>query len=105
MVVYLLHFDSPISDKHTCQHYIGCTDDLEERLYAHRTGRGARLTQVARERGIGFKLVRVFDGEWAFERKLKQRKAGPRLCPICSGEVYRMPNELKLPLDSEEGIC
>jgi hypothetical protein len=52
--VYLLHFDRPISDKHTAQHYTGWTKYLPARALAHLRGRGARLTQVACERGIGF---------------------------------------------------
>ena len=58
--VYLLHFDRPISDKHTCQHYLGYTADLPARLAAHRAGTGARLCEVAKERGIGFVLARVW---------------------------------------------
>lgn len=76
-VVYLLHFDRPISDKHTCQHYIGWTSYLPARAMAHLQGRGARLTQVAYERGISFVIARVWPGTRDFERKL--------LCPICAG--------------------
>jgi predicted GIY-YIG superfamily endonuclease len=52
--VYLLHFDEPISPRHTCQHYCGWAADLEARIEDHRHGRGARLTEVAHSRGIGF---------------------------------------------------
>lgn len=82
--VYLLHFDEPISALHTCQHYMGWTSDLEARLEAHRAGKGARLTAVARNLGIGFKLVKTWPNVGrTFERQLKNRKAGPRMCPLC----------------------
>ena len=48
MTVYLLHFAPPY--KHA-RHYLGSTDDLDARLAAHRSGRGARLTQVAVQNG------------------------------------------------------
>lgn len=85
---YLLHFAQPISDKHTCQHYIGYTSkSLADRMLDHRRGIGARLTQVAIERGIAFECVRT----WANvtrrdERKLKNKKNSPILCPICQNK-------------------
>lgn len=89
--VYLLHFDAPISDKHTCQHYIGFTSrTLTERITEHRKGQGARLTQVAKERGIGFRVVRTWaNGTRSLERQLKNQKMGNRLCPICTGKPIR----------------
>jgi predicted GIY-YIG superfamily endonuclease len=89
-MVYLLHFDKPISDNHTCQHYIGSTSNLEQRLKKHHAGLngregGARLTQVAVERGIGFEVARTWEGGREEEKRLKAQKQGPRLCPICNG--------------------
>lgn len=82
--VYLLHFDRPISGKHTAQHYLGYADLLTFRLRDHAKGRGARLTQVAKERGIRWQLVRTWEGGRALERKLKNRKNAPALCPVCA---------------------
>lgn len=82
-VVYLLHFDQPISPDHTCQHYLGWTNDLDQRLRDHAAGRGARLTQVALERGITWKVAHVWRGDREWERTLKARKNSPRYCPIC----------------------
>jgi predicted GIY-YIG superfamily endonuclease len=82
-MVYLLHFDSPISENHTTQHYIGYADDVNARIKEHKAGHGARLTQVANERGIGFEVVRIWEGDRKYERQLKNRKNAPRLCPIC----------------------
>jgi len=85
MSVYLLHFLKPISDKHTTQHYIGYADDVAKRIELHRSGHGARLTEVAKERGIDFVVTRIWDGGRDVERRLKNQKMGPRLCPFCSG--------------------
>jgi hypothetical protein len=81
--IYLLHFDSPIAAGHTAQHYLGWTKYLPARALAHLRGRGAKITQAAHARGIGFSIVRTWPGDRAFERRLKNRKEGPRLCPIC----------------------
>jgi predicted GIY-YIG superfamily endonuclease len=93
-VIYLLHFDRPISTLHTCQHYIGWTDNLYERLLAHERGQGARLTQVALERGIGWRVARTWDGDRQFERRLKNRKNARLLCPICQAPPVVVPVEL-----------
>lgn len=82
-VTYLLHFSEPISPNHTTQHYIGSAADLDARIEEHRKGQGARLTEVAKERGISFEVVRTWEGGRDFERKLKNRKNAPKLCPIC----------------------
>lgn len=97
-MVYLLHFRKPISPDHTCQHYLGFTDDLDARLNEHRNGNGARLTQVACERGIGFDLVRVWEGDRGLERRLKNMKMSNRLCPICNpaGVHWCTENELDI---------
>lgn len=82
---YLLHFEAPIAPGlHTAQHYLGWAEDIDRRLDEHRRGRGARLCEVAAERGIGFVLARVWSRACRkTERRLKRRKEGPRLCPIC----------------------
>ena len=81
-MVYLIHFDRPL---HHARHYLGyCADGtLEVRLIRHRAGRGARLLAVLRELNIGWRVVRVFEGDRRFERRLKAR-GSPRLCPVCS---------------------
>lgn len=84
MTCYLIHFDKPISSKHTAQHYLGWTNDLEERLKEHYNGNGSRLCKVAKERNISFRLVRIWEGDRQLERKLKRQKNGKKLCPICN---------------------
>lgn len=91
--VYLLHFAEPIAPgRHTAQHYLGSAEDLAPRVNAHRHGNGARFTEVAHERGIPFVIARTWEGDRALERRLKRRKEGPRLCPLCNGRhAVQMP--------------
>jgi hypothetical protein len=98
--VYLLHFDRPISPNHTTQHYLGWTSYLPARALAHLFGRGARLTQVAHERKIGFVIARVWPGDRWYERKLKRQKNGPRLCPICAARRAGIDAEPLAQLDT-----
>jgi predicted GIY-YIG superfamily endonuclease len=79
--VYLLHLDPPL--KHA-RHYTGWTSNLDERLEAHRTGRGARLMEVVKEAGGTFRLARTWDGPRDLERAIKNHHNAPRLCPVCS---------------------
>ena len=79
--VYLLHFDEPY--KHA-RHYLGYTGNLELRVAEHRNGTGARLMRAVVEAGISFVVARTWEGDRAFERRLKQRGSAVRLCPICS---------------------
>lgn len=82
-MVYLLHFDQPISPHHTCQHYIGYCRSLRQRLKTHRENPDARLLQIAKQRGIGFTVARTWKGGRDLERQLKKRKNAGRLCPFC----------------------
>ena len=83
--IYLIHFERPISKRHTAQHYLGFTHDLDHRLHQHTTGQShARLPEVAFERGIQMVLARTWRGGRDYERRLKARHEGKRLCPICN---------------------
>lgn len=79
-MVYILHFSAPM---HHAKHYVGSTADVERRLALHRAGQGARLTQVAVERGIQLLLATVLLGSRHEERALKRRHNAPRYCPLC----------------------
>jgi len=91
MCVYLIHFENPIprgtSRRGTplvAGHYLGYTNDLNQRIDAHHSGNGARLMEVITQRGIGWTLVRTWpDADRQFERRLKNQKNTPRLCPLC----------------------
>jgi hypothetical protein len=87
--IYLIHFIPAF--KHA-KHYLGFADDIEPRIYAHLHGRGARLTQVARDAGCTLLLVRIWEGaDRKTERKFKNHSHVPLLCPICQGKVVQMP--------------
>ncbi|MPZ24453.1 MAG: endonuclease [Dehalococcoidia bacterium] len=79
--LYLLHFDRDLGH---ARHYLGYAGDIPARLTAHAAGAGARLTQVARERGIGWTLAATWpNGARTDERRLKRNGASTRLCPLC----------------------
>ena len=78
--VYLLHFSTPY--KHA-KHYVGFTNNLSAGLEAHASGQGARLLEVITSAGIGFELARTWQGTRKDERRIKNRKEAPRLCPLC----------------------
>ena len=87
--VYLLHFDRPYgpgggaNGRGTARHYIGWTRDLAGRLAEHAQGRGARLLEVVREAGIGWRLARTWEGGRDRERQLKNQGGASRCCPEC----------------------
>lgn len=87
--VYVLHFSKPVGTKRQqAQHYIGWASDVDARIAAHRQGKGARLTQVAVERGCELEVAQVIPGVTRdFERTLKNRGSGHRNCAICRGGV------------------
>lgn len=80
--VYLIHFNEPL---HHAKHYLGYSEEnVAARFDRHVKGEGARLLQVLNEQGIGYQIAHVWcDVDRHFERKLKRRKSGPKLCPIC----------------------
>jgi predicted GIY-YIG superfamily endonuclease len=80
-ICYLIHFDRRYQH---AGHYLGWTPDLEARLEAHRTGRGARLMEVVTDAGITWHVSRTWPGGRSLERALKGRKEAPRLCPDCT---------------------
>jgi predicted GNAT family acetyltransferase/predicted GIY-YIG superfamily endonuclease len=84
--LYVIHFDEPI---HHARHYCGCTTVPLGRLAQHAIGRGSRLTQVAKERGIGWELGGLATCTLTELRRLERRMkdwhgSGP-FCEICSG--------------------
>lgn len=79
--VYLYHFSDKVSGH--AGHYLGSCFDLRKRDALHQSGKGARLLQVAKERGIKFYMVRTWVGGRTLERQLKNRKNAPLLCPVC----------------------
>lgn len=88
--VYLLHFEHPISEHHTAQHYLGFAENLPARIAQHRHGTGSRFCAVAKERHIEFKVARIWEGNRHLERSLKNRKKSNYLCPICNPAASQM---------------
>lgn len=85
--VYLLHFTDiegrDAAFRHA-KHYLGFSTNLPARLLAHESGAGARLTEVAYSAGIRWVLARTWPGVTReYERALKQRHGGGRMCPAC----------------------
>lgn len=100
--VYLLHFTDPIAPgRHTTQHYIGTAKDLARRIEAHARGRYndgsgcARLCAVAKERGIGFKVARLWRGGYELEKRLKNAKAGGCVLSAASRCPSTMPRKCR----------
>lgn len=84
--VYLLCFNRPISPDHTCKHYLGWGQDVYKRIQEHIDGTGSNLCRVAKERGIGFSIVKIWWGETrTFESNIKKKNKNipTRLCPVC----------------------
>lgn len=83
--LYLIHFHQPISTGHTAQHYIGITTNPGQRITQHKKGKSARLMEIAKERGIGFDVVRMWEADSPqAEKWLKNQKHTPQFCPCCS---------------------
>lgn len=100
-VVYLLHFHQRLgTDRHYAQHYLGSAYDLDDRVGKHRNGQGARITQVLKERGIGFDVVAVWPGNRQIENALKLHSA-TRICPACTPNP-RTPLIIRKAIEAEE---
>ena len=70
------------------KHYLGYARSIRERLAAHRSGKGARFTQVVLAEGYEIRLVRIWPGaSRTEERRLKRWHGGARLCPICGAAI------------------
>ena len=86
---YLMHFTEPLAH---AQHYLGVAPtDIDARVRKHVAGTSrAKLPEAVHEKGIGMKQVREWLTDtpkqaYILERKLKARKNGRKLCPICTG--------------------
>jgi hypothetical protein len=89
-VCYLVHLDQRLGSDHPkggAGHYLGTTVDLDRRIAQHRDGTGARILAAAVQRGIGFDVVRTWEGGRDVERRLKRQHNPRRMCPVCSPEA------------------
>ena len=78
--VYTLHFWPKLEH---AGHYTGSSDKLPARLADHGVGRGARITQVQRERGGSWVVGRVEPGGRNRERQLKNQHNAAQHCDVC----------------------
>lgn len=85
--VYLLHFEPGlrVRDGVYARHYIGWTSQPpEDRLAEHMAGNGSPLVKAAVAAGADVRIARLWFGvDRHFERRLKNRREAPRLCPLC----------------------
>lgn len=99
MFVYILHFDTPLSH---AQHYVGMTGNLRQRLEAHASGNGARLTQVLKEDERAWTLAGLFQttatNARRVEKELKESKNLTRYCDICNKDAPAPPGSKRYPL-------
>lgn len=79
--VYLICLEDKLGGR--ARHYLGWARRLYARLSYHGTKSGAKMLWHARERGIGWIVVRVWAGDKAMEAHFKRIKAAPDLCPRC----------------------
>ena len=89
--IYILHFYDPSTGQsaklHHAGHYCGVAEDVSARLADHGTKQGAKLTYAVRQAGLSWVVAAVIPGGRRKEKAIKAQKHGPRLCPICRGEV------------------
>lgn len=99
--VYLLHFKTKL---YHAQHYVGMTGNLKQRLISHSRGTGSNLTRAILDKNINWILsvlyIATTQDARRLERKLKDRKNGPKYCPICSGKTTKIQGAMTYPLTS-----
>lgn len=86
--IYLVHFERPFQH---ARHYLGWTaGTLAARFARHRSlapkRRGSALLRAVFAAGIGFKVVRTWEGDRHRERRLKNNGHAVR-CPVCCGRL------------------
>jgi predicted GIY-YIG superfamily endonuclease len=88
--VYLLHFDRPHPNGRNPRHYLGVTQNVDDRVAEHSEGSSKScLTRDFFLRGIGFVVAKTWKHPYpkaAFdrERRIKrQKKNYSHICPIC----------------------
>ena len=84
-MIYLRHFSQKLgTEKHSAQHYLGYSENVENRFKLHQNGIGAAITRACVERGIPIQISKVDEGDRDKERMIKKRKINFAVyCPIC----------------------
>lgn len=78
--LYLLHFDRPFGH---ARHYLGFSTDLDARLAAHASGRGANLLRHVRAAGIGWTLVKTWSCKTRVDERRMHTNGHATRCPVC----------------------
>ncbi len=99
--VYLIHFNKPL---HHARHYVGFSENLPGRIQKHRNGHGAVFMKAIAKEGISWHVSRIWDGDRAFERMLKDQHNASHLCPTCIQEKVfeRTLSDVVNPVTKEE---
>ena len=90
LFVYIFHFERPF---HHARHYVGCTKNIAARYAYHLSGRGAKILKAVLEAGIGIRLVKIIEGGYDLEKKIKASKNTARYCPVCQLEKMNRKRE------------
>jgi len=89
--VYVIHFAGKLAGR--ARHYIGFSEQLDRRLFVHRSGKGAKILNACNLQSISYGVVVVFENATElvitrkFERFLKNRKKTRCFCPACLSEL------------------
>lgn len=99
--VYLIHLHGQI---HHAKHYMGATNDLENRLSCHAAGKGSRLLEVAKAHGIKWVVVRLWlipekVSPFIVENRIKKQRNGMKFCPRCHFEPQSLHKLDDYPLE------
>lgn len=87
--VYLIHFERPLrTGKRSCQHYLGSSVNVEQRVRQHKQGNGALLLRLVNEVRIPWAVVKTWKTtvaeRYKLERRLKRSRNYKRFCFRCS---------------------
>lgn len=89
--VYIIHFARKF---YHCQHYIGMTNCIEERLQKHKSGTGAKIIAAALRAGNDIQELMILE-EFSTARlarnreiQLKREKKSWKHCKICRENGY-----------------
>lgn len=107
--VYLLHFDQPIGSSNPrgkAQHYIGYYDNARRISHHKNNTSGVKIIEAFNACGIKFTIARKWKNvPKSFERRLKNRKEAPALCPICCKAHGKKPKPAQYIQEQEENQC
>jgi predicted GIY-YIG superfamily endonuclease len=89
--LYLIHFDEKLVH---AQYYLGWTTNLDKRIEAHGNGNGGALMTAVNRAGIGWRVVRTWEGSRDDERRMKRWHKIRHYCPDCCWDVGRLPRSV-----------